>query len=256
MKRHIGFAIFAALLMLGQESKAWRPAGWVWFQSPYAYDFQESRWYYMNPSDTMHCYNYASGTWSRMGQNPVSTGWSYFQWPYAFALTAGNWFYLDQTAPLYCYSYSAAEWTTLGQDWEPGRFIGPIHLYDSYAVVRAKLGTPTEIRRTEHDGAYTHWTDYDGTRLSMSYTDANGDGVLNDNEQVHGIFSNNMFGDAPQWNYLGLGFGATMETARAVLGLEGFPSTGELLGWSNRGVSLYFSTGGIGMSNIHVFDPN
>jgi hypothetical protein len=68
----------------------------------------------MNPADSMYSYSYASGTWSRLGQNALTAGWRYFQWPYAYAAAAGNWFYCDENAVLYCYSFADGQWSRLG----------------------------------------------------------------------------------------------------------------------------------------------
>jgi hypothetical protein len=63
-KRWAGLVVAAVLLFSVQPVKAWQPLSWVWFQWPYAFDYQENLWYYMDTGGTAYLYSFAGGTWS------------------------------------------------------------------------------------------------------------------------------------------------------------------------------------------------
>jgi len=145
-------------------------------------------------------------------------------------------------------------WSRFGQpQWEPGRSIGPVQLGDTYAAVVAKMGMPDEVRRTGDPGYYTHWNDFDALGLSLSYDDENGDGVLNPNEFVDGIFAHSLLGSPPQWTYRGLQFGSSKADVISVLGPPNIDDSPEMPWWTHLGVTLYF--GDAGMGTIYVFSP-
>ena len=153
MKKQIGLLVCVVWLVCGLRANAWRPAEWVFFQGSYAYPVDEGGWYYMNAGDTMWCYSYQSGTWSRLGQNAMANGWDYFQWPYVYSIAAGGWYYCSEADVMWCYSYNDQAWSHLG--------VPSLPLYDDFSGSTVNAGNwhiPTWLSPT--DGTFVGQTQF------------------------------------------------------------------------------------------------
>ena len=246
--------VLALVAVMTLEANAYQPAGWVWFAWPYAYDMRQGSWWYFQ-GNTYWSYGFlpADG-WKSLGQSGLAQGWAWYAWPYACDFQTGAWYYMAESDNQWCFNLAPQQWGKFGElldlMWTPGRSVGPVCLGDRYASIRVRLGTPSEIRRTDPGGESTMWSDYDDLGISLSYPDINDNGQLDDNEAADGIFANSGLASPPRWNYRGLTFGVTPAAATAVLGSG--TGTGSIW-WFDKGVMLRFSDGGTKLSTIYVF---
>lgn len=261
--------VLCVLLMLAGNAPAltpqtYIPSGWLYFSGSYAYDNASHQWRYFDSANPHWCINLSGTTWVTLDASYLAAGWSYWMWPYAYSATTGSWFYLNEgVATQWVCEMGAGAWTLFGTQskpvstvWTPGQSIGRVALGDLYATVRLNLGTPDEIRRTEEADVYTMWTDYHSLGLSMPYLDTNGNGFLDDNEWVDGVFADRLLVDPPLWTHQGITFGSSTTAALAVLGAPSDrtdPSTTTSIWWFDSGTMLYFSADHL--ETIYVFDP-
>ncbi len=251
MKRLL--ACLGLVVVLTMPASAFRPSGWVYFNWPWAYDTASGDWHWFKPTDRQWVATMSNGQWARMENSALATGWSYHVWPFVYAQGNGAWHWFNQTDRQWVVNMRSGIWSRLGQpQWEPGRSVGPVKLGDTYAGVLAKLGVPDEVRRTGDPGDYTHWNDYDVLGLKLAYDDGNGDGVLNPDEIVDGIFAWSLIGSPPPWTYRGITFGSSRVDAVAVLGPPNIDDHPTAPWWTNHGVMLTFGDGGLNMIYVYV----
>ena len=247
-----GFCMLA-LLALAVTARAWQPAGWTYWDWPWTYDSASGDWHWFAAGGAQWIYAYPPGTgWAKLPQSGIAQGWSFWNGEWAYDGDTGAWCWRNAGDTQACVNMSTLTWSVFGQpalEWKPGHSIDPATLGNTYAAVRAIMGAPSEVRQTEHDGEITLWSDYDVEHLSMSYTDTNGNSILDDQDTVDGIFATNLFAP-PLWNYQGITFRSSLAAAQAVLGPPSQITSGSAW-WFNLGTMLYF--GDDGLFEIYVF---
>ena len=68
-----------AALMLAGTAQAWRPAGWVYVDWPWAYDSTSGDWNWFSADGTQWVYAYPPGSgWSLLQSSNLAHGWSYW----------------------------------------------------------------------------------------------------------------------------------------------------------------------------------
>ena len=107
------------LLMLGlmavlaQGAGAWRPAGWVYHQHPWAHDRATGDWYWFNP-DTQWVVNMSNGQWARLPSSALATGWVFYNWAYAYAQHNGAWHWINEPDRQWVVNMRTATWSRFG----------------------------------------------------------------------------------------------------------------------------------------------
>ena len=242
------------LLALALTARAWQPAGWTYWDWPWAYDPASGCWHWFAESNTQWIYAYPPGHgWLPLAQSGIAHGWSYWNGEWAYDGDSNAWCWRNTGDTQWCVNMRTQTWSILGYpglEWQPGYSIGSVALGNSYAAVRANMGDPTEVRQTEHDGEISLWSDYDGEGLYMCYTDTNGNDTLDDQDTVDGIFANNLFGTSPLWTFQGITFGSSLEAAQAVLGTPNLLSY-DSAWWFDLGTMLFF--GDNGLFEIYIY---
>ena len=103
------------LALLTQPILAWRPADWVYFNWPWAFDSTSGDWHWFNPQPLQWAYGFppADG-WHTMETSDLAHGWVFCQWPFAYAQVNDAWHYFSEGNPPSCVNMRTGQWSVFG----------------------------------------------------------------------------------------------------------------------------------------------
>ncbi len=102
------------LAVLVQGAGAWRPAGWVYHNHPWAYDSATGDWHWFNTPDTQWVVNMSNGRWARLPNSALATGWVYYNWAFAYAQSNGAWHWINETDRQWVINMRTGTWSRFG----------------------------------------------------------------------------------------------------------------------------------------------
>ncbi len=119
-KRLLTLGLMAVLV---QGAWAWRPAGWVFHNHPWAYDSASGDWHWFNTADRQWVVNMSNGQWARLPNSALATGWVYYQWAFAFAQSNGRWHWINGTDRQWVVNMRTAAWSRFGVETAPAGMV-------------------------------------------------------------------------------------------------------------------------------------
>ncbi len=121
MKKWI--AALGLMAVLVQNAAAWRPAGWVYHNHPWAYDSAAGDWYWFNTADRQWVVNMSNGRWARLPNSAMATGWVFYNWAFAFAQGNGAWHWINGADRQWVVNMRTAAWSRFGVQTAPGGMV-------------------------------------------------------------------------------------------------------------------------------------
>jgi hypothetical protein len=106
-------AAIGLMAVLAQPAWAWRPAGWVYQNYPWAYDGTSGDWMWFNP-DTQWVARMDSGAWSRLPDSALASGWVFYNWAFALPQDNGVWHWINEPDVQWVVNMRTGEWTRFG----------------------------------------------------------------------------------------------------------------------------------------------
>ena len=107
-------AVAGLAFFLAQAAMAWRPAGWVYQDYPWAYEGASGDWYWFSTTDQQWICNLSSQRWWSLGNSALRSGWAFFQWPYAYARSNGAWHYINEVDTQWVINMRTEQWSRFG----------------------------------------------------------------------------------------------------------------------------------------------
>jgi formylglycine-generating enzyme required for sulfatase activity len=110
-----GLACLGLMLVLTAPALAWRPAGWVYYNWPYAYDHGSGDWYYFSPNNVQWSVRHASAEgWLRLNNSGLAQGWSWHTWPYVYKHANTSWYNFAAAKNHQCVNLTTDRWSIFG----------------------------------------------------------------------------------------------------------------------------------------------
>ena len=117
MKRWV--AGLGLMALLATPAGAWRPAGWVYHDHPWAFDAATGDWYWLNTVDTQWVARMDSGQWARLPDSLLATGWVFYEWPYAVSGSQGVWHWINEGDVQWVVNMRTGDWSRFGRESAP-----------------------------------------------------------------------------------------------------------------------------------------
>ena len=111
MKKWI--AAMGLALVLAQGAVAWRPAGLVYNDYPWAYDSASRDWHWFAPN-TQWVVNMGNGQWALLEDSALATGWVYYDWAFAYAQGNGEWHWINAADTQWAVNMGNSQWSQFG----------------------------------------------------------------------------------------------------------------------------------------------
>jgi formylglycine-generating enzyme len=113
MKR--GLACLGLMVALTAPASAWRPAGWVYYNWPYAYDHGSGDWYWFSPNNAQWTIEHGSSLgWYRLPDSGLAQGWAWHTWPYVYRHGNGVWYNYSPAKNHWCVNLTTDRWGIFG----------------------------------------------------------------------------------------------------------------------------------------------
>jgi hypothetical protein len=166
--------VFLGLMaVLASPAMAYRPAGWIYVNWPWAYDATSGDWIWFNTPDTQWVNGFppADG-WRTLPQSALAAGWSFYQWPYAYCPANNAWYYINETDSQWVVNMRTGEWSRFGVVLSPslanlaGRWTGINSFGENISAILAPDGSFTF---TVPNGTSTGMLSLTGAHLSGTY---------------------------------------------------------------------------------------
>ncbi len=106
------------MAVLAMPVQAWRPAGWVYHDHPWAYEPASGDWMWFNP-DTQWVVNMGSGAWARLPDSALASGWAFYNWAFAYVQGNGAWHWINEPDVQWVVNMRTGGWTLFGAPGEP-----------------------------------------------------------------------------------------------------------------------------------------
>ncbi len=118
-----GFFVLALLALAG-TGRAWQPAGWTYWNWPWAYDSAAGDWHWFAAGGTQWIYTYPPGSgWALLPQSGIARGWSYWGGDWAFDGDAGAWCWRNPGGTQWCVNMRTASWSQFGAAATPAGMV-------------------------------------------------------------------------------------------------------------------------------------
>ena len=112
--------LFLGLIaVLAQPAAAFRPAGWVYMDYPWAYDGALGDWYWFNTPDTQWVVRMSNGQWAKLQNSALATGWVFYNWAFAYAQSNGAWHWINEPDTQWVANMRTAQWSLFGVSTVP-----------------------------------------------------------------------------------------------------------------------------------------
>ena len=109
-------AAWGLVVAIVQSASAWKPAGWVYFDWPWAYDVLTGEWHWFVPSDVQWVHAYPPGNgWSEAKDSSLAQGWSWHVWPFAYSSGNSDWNYINESDVQWSIEMGTGRWSMLGR---------------------------------------------------------------------------------------------------------------------------------------------
>ncbi len=102
------------MALLVQGAGAWRPAGWVYHNHPWAYDAASGDWHWFNTVDRQWVVNMSNGQWARLPNSAMASGWVFYNWAFAYAQSNGAWHWINGADRQWVVNMRTAAWSRYG----------------------------------------------------------------------------------------------------------------------------------------------
>jgi hypothetical protein len=110
-------ACLGLMMALVMPALAWRPAGWAFFNWPYAYDHGSGTWYYFRPAtDPWSIRHGTAEGWRRLNSTGLAQGWSWHAWPFAYSQRNAAWHTFSDARNHGCLNMRTGAVTMFGQN--------------------------------------------------------------------------------------------------------------------------------------------
>lgn len=168
MKKLLILSVCAVAYLIPGIVQAWQPSGYVWMDHPYAWDHNNTKWYYFSESDSLYYQDLTSGSWRSV---TTASGWHWFVWPYSYSYNNSRWNYWSETDQMYVMDWNTRQWSRFGAAGQSG---------DVQVSLTWNTTADLDLYVTEPSGEviwYSHRTSATGGQLDVD--DTNGYGPEN-----------------------------------------------------------------------------
>jgi formylglycine-generating enzyme required for sulfatase activity len=155
----------AALLLLAVTARAWQPAGWTYWDWPWAYDSASGDWHWFSADGAQWMYAYPPGAgWALLPQSGIAHGWSYWNGEWAYDGDTGAWCWRNAGDTQWCVNMRTGQWSRFGTAAVPegmvlipgGTNSGTDPDYGAYSLtVNSFYMDATEVTKAKWDEVYT-----------------------------------------------------------------------------------------------------
>jgi hypothetical protein len=95
------------------------PAGWVYFDWPWAFDASSGTWYWFSLASSgeeqwVYGFGGASAGWNTLSESGVAQGWGFFDWPWAYSANDDAWSYLQEGGGQLAVDMAEGNWYQFG----------------------------------------------------------------------------------------------------------------------------------------------
>lgn len=103
------------LLGLTHIAWAWKPEGWVNFQSSHVFSNTDQRWYYFENNGVNYLYwDYTSQQWRNL---EAASGWWWIDWPFGYSVDTGAWSRFNiEGASVNVWNFERQAWSAFGNE--------------------------------------------------------------------------------------------------------------------------------------------
>jgi formylglycine-generating enzyme required for sulfatase activity len=112
----IGLAVAAGV---AASAGAWRPAGWVYHDYPWAYDAATGDWYWFNAVDAQWVVRMDNGQWARWPDSALASGWVHYEWAFAYGDAQGAWHWINGSDVQWVANMRTGGWSRFGVSTVP-----------------------------------------------------------------------------------------------------------------------------------------
>ena len=107
--------VLGGVVLLAQPAAAWRPAGWIFFDWPWAFDATSGDWHWFSSGGPQWVHGFPPGNgWQTVDESPLASGWSYHVWPFAYANANEAWHYISEADAVDCVNMRTGRWSVFG----------------------------------------------------------------------------------------------------------------------------------------------
>jgi formylglycine-generating enzyme required for sulfatase activity len=175
--------------VLAQGALAWRPAGWVYHDYPWAYDGTSGDWYWFHTLSRQWVARMDSGAWATLPNSALATGWAYYDWAFAFCQDNGVWYWFNEPDVQPVVNMRTGEWSRFGEDAYPADLVlipgGTNHVSDpDFGLYELALGS-FRMGRTEVTKA--QWDQVHAWAITNGYAFDNAGDGRGPNHPVHTV---------------------------------------------------------------------
>jgi formylglycine-generating enzyme required for sulfatase activity len=104
------------LLALAVTARAWQPAGWTYWDWPWAYESSSGDWRWFSPDGAQWIFAHPPGTgWALLPQSGIAHGWSYWDGEWVCDGDTGAWCWRNAGDTQWCVNMRTDQWSVLGQ---------------------------------------------------------------------------------------------------------------------------------------------
>jgi formylglycine-generating enzyme required for sulfatase activity len=114
MKRMLPVLGVLGAMAFAQVAEAWRPAGWVYHDYPWAYDAASGDWHWFNTANSQWVANMGSGQWAKLQNSALASGWVYYDWAFAYAQGNGAWHWINDADTQWVVNMRTSAWSKWG----------------------------------------------------------------------------------------------------------------------------------------------
>jgi hypothetical protein len=183
--------------LLAQGAGAWRPAGWVYHDHPWAYDGTSGDWHWFNTPDVQWVANMGSGQWAKLQNSALASGWVFYQWAFAYAQSNGAWHWINDADTQWVVNMRTAAWSRFGVPPSPagmtyirgGTNAGTDPDFGAYSL------TVESFHMDKYEVTKALWDEVRAWGLTNGYTDLPAGGGKAADHPVHAV----SWFDAVKW---------------------------------------------------------
>ena len=100
--------------VLATSASAWRPAGWVYNDYPWAYDSLSGDWYWFNTPNSQWVVRMSNGQWAKLQNSAIASGWVYYHGSFAYAQGNEAWHWINEPDVQWVVNMRTTSWTRFG----------------------------------------------------------------------------------------------------------------------------------------------
>jgi len=180
------------MAVLVQGAGAWRPAGWVYHNHPWAYDSATGDWHWFNTVDRQWVVNMSNGQWARLPNSAMATGWVFYNWAFAYAQRNGAWHWINGADRQWVVNMRTAAWSRFGVGGVPPVPVGFVRVEGG---VGSNITVSHSFYMGKHEVTWAEWQAVQAWAVTNDYVfSGNADGCATN----HPVQSVNWY-DVVKW---------------------------------------------------------